>query len=101
MSEDRVLLERGEAMRLNGNRVAVKIEETGKTAGGLIMVGSTGPRVGVVVAVSSRYPTAFGMVDSPFAVGDRLMIDELGGLPVEIDGEKVLIVRHEDVIGTL
>lgn len=89
-------------VRLHGNRVAVKLDEVTVSAGGLHLIGATGKlRHGTVYAASDEYHTNFGVVRSKFCVGDRVLVDELGGLAVTLDDVSVIIVRNEDVIGTL
>lgn len=91
-------------INLNGNRVAVKLDPHGeqKSSGGLYLTAEPpkGVRRGTVKAVGGEYVVGNFLRSSPFKVGQIVMVDELGGQQVKIEGEELLIVRNDDVIGS-
>lgn len=91
-------------LKVNGNRVLVRMDSSsGKTAGGLFVPETSEKEyaTGTVVDAPSTYVAACGVVSSPFSVGDRVLVDCLGARKVEVGGETLHVLRHEDVVGTL
>lgn len=85
-----------------GNRVVVRlVDASEKTAGGLFIPATTEreQRVGIVVAAPAKYIAGALVLSSPFCVGDRVLVDSLGATKMDIDGETLHVVRHEDIIG--
>lgn len=108
----------------NGDRILVKLAPVGdeKTAGGLYMPGSSssrGPKMATVVAVPDRLCTelqvklaqtaadnipASEFDDSmawivPFNVGDNVLVDDLSYMEISVEGEKLVLIRHQDILG--
>lgn len=89
----------------NVGKVLVQLEEeTGKTAGGLFIPASAqsdSVKKARVVAVGPTrlvegVPTALVL-----EVGDRVLLDHLGGLKLKVDGVEQILVRCEDILGKL
>lgn len=93
----------------NSDRVLVKVDRQAderKVAGGMLYAPSTaaadGARVGTVVAVGPgklNDATFVGIGRPPFSAGDRVVLDSVGGLEVEVSGEKLVLVRCEEILG--
>lgn len=84
-----------------GNRVLVEIDVQVQTKSGLYIpqTAATGARFGKVVAVGTSYPAGSMMVEHTLKVGERVVIDEIGGLNLAIEGTEYLIVRNEEILG--
>lgn len=87
----------------NVGKILIELDQdSGKTAGGLIIpssVVSEGSKVGTVKAAG---PTR--LVDGkPTALlicpGDRVVVDPLGATKIKVDGRDMLLLRCEDVLG--
>jgi chaperonin GroES len=90
-------------LELNGNRVAIDLDEVGdQTESGLYVpqtVSQEGPKKGKVVAVSETYLVNGATVTSKFKPGDAVLIDALGGMKATINRREYLVVRNEDILG--
>jgi chaperonin GroES len=88
--QDRVVLKRDQS------------EET--TAGGIIIPQAAQEKMsrGTVQAVARGRIMEDGTV-APLCVdvGDRVLFGKYAGADIEIDGEELVILREEDIIGTL
>lgn len=87
----------------NSDRVLVKKDEFKSTAG-LILAPSaelSGPYSATVVAVGpGRERDAAGLRPGlDFRVGDRVLVDSIGGLKIELNGESYILVRNEEILG--
>jgi len=87
------------------DRVAVKrLEEEQKTAGGIIIPDTAAekPQQGEVIAVGDG---ARGddneVVPLDVKVGDKVLFGKWSGTEVKIDGEDVLIMKENDIMGVL
>jgi chaperonin GroES len=84
-----------------GDRVIVKqdeVEET--TASGLYIASGAKekPTSGVVVAVGAGKLTEEGKhLPMPVKEGDRVIYGKFGGTEIEVEGEKVIILRADDL----
>ncbi|RZS81233.1 co-chaperone GroES [Pigmentiphaga kullae] len=87
------------------DRVIVKrIEQQRKTASGIVIPDSAAekPEQGEVVAVGPGKSLDDGSVRPPaLKVGDHVLFGKYAGQTVKIDGEEVLVLREEDVLGVL
>ena len=86
---DRVLIKRADA------------EE--KTAGGIVLPGNKEkPEIGEVLAVGSGRITENGDV-RPLAVkaGDKVVFGKYSGTEVKPDGEELLMMREDDIMGII
>ncbi len=87
------------------DRVVVRrIEEAETTRGGIIIpdTAKDKPQEGEIVSVGRGKVTEEGKV-LPLAVkeGDRVLFGKYAGTEVKIDGEELLIMREEEVLGIL
>ena len=88
------------------DRIVVKRLETNeeKTASGLIIPDSAKekPQEGEVVAVGKGKRLEDGKVVSlDVQVGDRILFGKYSGSEVKIDGNELLIMREDEVLGIL
>lgn len=92
-------------MRANvvGERIAVKIiDREDKTESGIILYrpDATDPDHAEVISVGDGTKTRKGQqIPSTFNVGDRVLVDKGIGIPMKIDGEEILILKEEEIIG--
>ncbi|MDH5184366.1 MAG: co-chaperone GroES [Gammaproteobacteria bacterium] len=87
------------------DRVVVRrMEEETTTAGGIVLPGSAAekPMQGEVVAVGKGRILNSGEIAAlDVKVGDKVMFGKFGGTEVKIDGEELLILREEDIMGVI
>ncbi len=89
---------------LNDRILVKRLEEEGKTAGGIIIPDSAKekPAEGEIVAVG---PGKLGDNGERTAVdlkvGDKVLFSKYGGTDVKFDGEDYLIMREDDILGVL
>lgn len=87
------------------DRIVVKrLEEEGKTKGGIIIpdTAKEKPIEGKVIAVGNGKLMENG-TRAPLEVkaGDRILFGKYSGTEVKIDGEEHLIMREDDVLGVI
>ncbi len=87
------------------DRIVVRrIEESETTRGGIIIPDSAKdkPQEGEVIAVGKGKQNEKGEV-TPLQVkkGDRILFGKYAGTEIKIDGEELLIMREEEVLGVL
>jgi len=87
------------------DRVIVKrIEEERKTAGGIVIPDNAGekPDQGEVLAIGTGKVMDDGKV-RPLAVkvGDRVLFGKYSGSSVKMDGDELLVMREEDIMGVV
>lgn len=87
------------------DRVIVKrVEEEKMTAGGIVLPGSAAekPSQGVVLAVGNGKPLDNGAIRAmEVKVGDKVLFGKYSGNEVKIDGEEIIVMREEDIMGIL
>lgn len=87
------------------DRVIVKrIEEEEKTAGGIIIPDSAKekPQQGKILAVGPGKVLEGGTrVDMTVKKGDVVLFGKYSGSEVKIDGDEVLIMREDDILGII
>ncbi len=87
------------------DRVIVKrVEEETTTAGGIVLPGSAAekPSQGKVLAVGSGKPLDNGQVRAlDVKVGDKVLFGKYSGNEVKVDGEDLIVMREEDIMGIL
>jgi chaperonin GroES len=87
------------------DRVIVKrVEEETTTAGGIVLPGSAAekPSQGQVLAVGSGKPLDNGQVRAlEVKVGDKVLFGKYSGNEVKVDGEDLIVMREEDIMGIL
>ncbi|APC97449.1 co-chaperone GroES [Francisella frigiditurris] len=87
------------------DRVLVRrAEEETKSAGGIILTGSAQekPMEGEVVAVGNGKKLSNGSVQ-PLDVkkGDKVLFGKYAGSEIKVDGETLLMMREEDIMGII
>jgi chaperonin GroES len=87
------------------DRIVIKRKnEEEKTAGGLFIPESAKerPTQATVIAVGKGRYREDGQI-TPLAVkaGDTVLFGKYAGTEIKLDGEEVLIIREEDVLGVL
>ena len=87
------------------DRILVRrVEEEKKTAGGIIIpeTAKEKPIQGEIVAAGPGARDAAGkLVPLDVKVGDRVLFGKYAGQTVKVDGEELLVMREEDVMGVL
>ena len=87
------------------DRVVVRrMEEETKTAGGIVLPGSATekPMQGEVIAVGKGKLLSNGEIAAlEVKVGDKVLFGKFGGTEVKIDGEELLVLREEDIMGII
>ncbi len=89
---------------LHDRIVVRRVEEAETTRGGIIIPDSAKdkPQEGEVIAVGKGKSNEEGKVH-PLEVkaGDRILFGKYAGTEIKIDGEELLIMREEEVLGIL
>ncbi len=87
------------------DRVIVKrMEEERKTASGIVIPDSATekPDQGEVVAVGPGKKDDNGkIIAMDLKVGDRVLFGKYAGQAVKMDGEELLVMREEDIMGVV
>lgn len=87
------------------DRVIVKrVEEETKTAGGILLPGSAAekPSQGVIIAVGNGKQLDNGTVRAlDVKVGDKVLFGKYSGNEVKVDGEDLIVMREDDIMGIL
>ncbi len=87
------------------DRVIVKrLEEEEKTKGGIIIpdTAKEKPMEGLVISVGKGKTADDGKLIKPdVKEGDRILFGKYSGTEVKIDGEELLIMREDDILGIL
>ena len=87
------------------DRVLVRrVEADEKTAGGIIIpdTAKEKPQEGEVIAVGTGARADDGKV-TPLDVkaGDKILFGKYSGSEIKVDGEELLIMREEDILGVV
>jgi chaperonin GroES len=87
------------------DRVVVKrLEEEGKSAGGIIIPDTVKekPMRGEVVAVGPGIRDESGKINPPdVKAGDTVLFGKWSGTEVKVDGQDLLIMKETDILGVL
>lgn len=87
------------------DRVLVRrMEEETTTAGGIVLPGSATekPNEGEVLAVGKGRILENGDVrPMDVKVGDKVMFGQYAGTAVKVEGEELLMMREEDIMGVI
>ena len=87
------------------DRVIVKrVEEETTTPGGIVLPGSAAekPSQGVVLAVGNGKQLDNGTVRAlEVKVGDKVLFGKYAGNEVKLDGEEIVVMREEDIMGVI
>ena len=88
-----------------GDRVLIKpLEAKEQTRGGIVLpdTAKEKPQEGKVIAVGEGKKSDDGkLIPMSFKVGDTVSYGKYSGTEITIDGEEYLIVREDDVLGTI
>ena len=87
------------------DRVLVKrIEEEEKTKGGIIIpdTAKEKPQMGEVIAVGNGKKTEDGkVVPMDVKAGNKVLLSKYAGTEVKVEGEELLIMREDDILGII
>lgn len=87
------------------DRVIVKrLEEERKTASGIVIPDAAAekPDQGLIIAVGKGKILENGEVRAlDVKVGDRVLFGKYSGQTVKVDGEELLVMREEDLMGVV
>ena len=87
------------------DRVIVKrIEEERKTAGGIVIPDNAAekPDQGEVLAIGTGKVMEDGKVRAlDVKVGDRVLFGKYSGSSVKVEGDELLVMREEDIMGVV
>lgn len=87
------------------DRVLVKrIEEEEKTRGGIIIpdTAKEKPQMGEVMAVGNGKKTEDGkVVPLDVKAGNKVLFSKYAGTEVKVEGEELLIMREDDILGII
>lgn len=87
------------------DRIIVKrFEEETTTPGGIVLPGSAAekPSKGTVLAVGNGKPLDNGSIRAlEVKVGDKVLFGKYSGSEVKVDGEDLIVMREEDILGIL
>lgn len=87
------------------DRVIVKrLEAEEKTASGIVLPGNAAekPDMGEVLAIGAGKVMDNGNVRAlTVKVGDKVIFGKYSGQTVKIDGEELLVMREEDIMGVV
>jgi len=87
------------------DRIIVKrLEEERKTASGIVIPDTAAekPDQGEVKAVGKGKKTDKGeLIALDVKVGDRVLFGKYSGQTVKVDGEELLVMREEDIMGVI
>ena len=87
------------------DRVIVKrIEEERKSAGGIVIPDTAAekPDQGEIVAVGKGKKDDNGkLIPIDLKVGDRVLFGKYSGQTVKVEGEELLVMREEDIMGVI
>jgi chaperonin GroES len=93
------------AIRPLHDRVLIKrVEEEQKTKGGIIIpdTAKEKPAEGKVIAVGSGRILEDGKVRAlDVKKGDRVLFGKYSGTEVKVDGDELIIMREEDILGVI
>jgi len=87
-----------------GNRVLIQRSKPQATKGGILLPDSAQekPKEGVVMAVGPGKSDEDGKITpTQLKVGDRVLFSSYSGTEVKGDGEEMLILSEDDVLGVL
>ncbi|HMO02287.1 MAG TPA: co-chaperone GroES [Oligoflexia bacterium] len=89
---------------LQDRLIVQRMEAEEKTSSGIILpdTAKEKPQMGVVVAVGKGKIREDGtVVPLDLKEGDKVLFGKYAGTDVKVDGEDLLIIREEDVLGVL
>jgi chaperonin GroES len=84
--------------------IVKRVEEETTTPGGIVLPGSAAekPSQGMVLAVGTGKALDNGTVRAlEVKVGDRVLFGKYAGNEVKVDGDDLIVMREEDIMGIL
>ena len=87
-----------------GDRILIKrIKEEEKTKGGIIIpdTAKEKPQEGKVVAVGKGKYEDGKLIPIEVKVGDKILFGKYSGSEVKLEGEDLIIMREDDILGIL
>ncbi|RJX34679.1 MAG: co-chaperone GroES [Desulfarculus sp.] len=84
--------------------IVLRVEEENKTAGGIIIPDSAKekPQQGKVIAVGPGKVLDSGTkLSMTVKKGDKVLFGKYSGSEVKIDGDEMLIMREDDILGII
>ena len=55
----------------------------------------------IIKRLAAETTTSFGIIALDVKVGDRVLFGKYSGQTVKVDGEELLVMREEDIMGVL
>jgi chaperonin GroES len=89
---------------LHDRVVVERVDEETTTAGGIVLPGSAAekPMQGTILAVGNGKVAENGDVRPlDVKVGDTVLFGKFSGTEVKVDGQEVLIMREDDLMGVI
>ena len=89
---------------LHDRVIVIHLEEETTTAGGIVLPGSAAekPSQGIILAVGSGKALDNGTVRAlEVKVGDKVLFGKYSGNEVKVDGDDLIVMREEDIMGIL
>ena len=89
---------------LNDRIIVKRLEEEGKTKGGIIIPDSTKekPVEGKVIAVGDGRINKEGKkIPMEIKKGDRVLFAKYGGTEIKMDGEEYMMMKEDDVLAVI
>ncbi len=87
------------------DRIIVKrLEEETKTASGIVIPDTAAekPEQGDVMAVGKGKKTDDGkIIPIDLKIGDRVLFGKYAGQTVKVDGDELLVMREDDIMGVI
>jgi chaperonin GroES len=87
------------------DRVLIRrVNEEEKSRGGLFIPeqAKEKPAQGEVLAVGQgRRPDSGGLIPLEVKIGDRVLFGKYSGTEIEVDGEKLLILREDEILAVI
>jgi chaperonin GroES len=93
-----------ESIRPLHDRVVIKPLEAKKTAGGILIPETAGgekPQRGLIKAVGPGKLDNGVIHPLEVKVGDTVLFGKYAGTEVKVDGEELLVMREEDIMGII
>ncbi len=91
-------------LRPLGDRVVLKFQEAEeKTSGGIILAASAQekPQIAEILAVGPGGVVDGKEVKMEVNVGDKVILSKYSGTEVKLDGEKLVVVRQNDILAVV
>ena len=89
---------------LNDRVIVKRMEEERKTASGIVIpdAATEKPDQGEVIAVGpGKRDDAGKLIPMDVKVGDKVLFGKYSGQTVKVEGEELLVMREEDIMGVV